>query len=319
MMMMMSFQPFQLVVQASGEMTLITAGLPGLAGANGIDGINGTNGTNGLGVPQGGTTGQALVKNSVLNNDTSWQNVPTIEVVIQDATTQTNSTWSSSKIQTQLNTKAATNHNHDAQYAPIASGIPVGGTTGQVLVKTSNADYADAWQTIATGGGTATNGIPTGGTVGQALIKSGGADFSAVWKSLISVVDEFDLGGITWSTGAPSTTAILKGRYVEMGSLVALSLRLDYGATAITNAFCTIPMNGYFPLALEFTGVDAANEIITAGLGVITTSETTINTTGSAFVCIRRNAANNGQEIFVRAPATAAYKFVSAMILYRKA
>lgn len=36
-------------------------------------------------------------------------------------------------------------------YAPIAAAVPVGGTTGQVLAKSSNADYALAWTTPATG------------------------------------------------------------------------------------------------------------------------------------------------------------------------
>ena len=281
--MMMSFQPFQLVVQASGETTLITAGMPGPAGAIGATGATGPAGAAGVGVPVGGTAGQALVKNSGTNYDTAWQTVPTVGVIIQDAATQTNSTWSSTKIQAQLDTKAATTHNHSTLYAPIASGVPTGGTAGQVLVKTSNVDYADAW------------------------------------ASLINTVDEFDITGVSWSTGTPSTTAVLKGRYVEMGSLVALSVRLDYGTTAVTNLLCTIPMNGQFPLALEFSGVDTANEIITVGLGVITPSETSINTTTSAFVCIRRNGANNGQEIYVRAPGLAAYRFVSCMLLYRKA
>lgn len=38
-----------------------------------LPGTNGTNGTNGLGVPSGGATDYALVKNSATDNDTSWQ------------------------------------------------------------------------------------------------------------------------------------------------------------------------------------------------------------------------------------------------------
>lgn len=36
---------------------------------------------------------------------------------------------------------------------PAGQGVPVGGTTGQVLTKTSAADYATAWQTPSGGGG----------------------------------------------------------------------------------------------------------------------------------------------------------------------
>lgn len=38
-----------------------------------------------------------------------------------------------------------------ATYAPIAAAVPVGGTTGQVLAKSSNSDYALTWTTPATG------------------------------------------------------------------------------------------------------------------------------------------------------------------------
>ena len=36
---------------------------------------------------------------------------------------------------------------------PAGPGVPTGGTTGQVLEKTSSADYATAWVTLAAGGG----------------------------------------------------------------------------------------------------------------------------------------------------------------------
>ena len=41
-------------------------------GNDGIDGTDGTNGTNGVGVPIGGTTGQALVKKTNADYDTEW-------------------------------------------------------------------------------------------------------------------------------------------------------------------------------------------------------------------------------------------------------
>lgn len=309
-MMMMSFQPFQLVVQASGETTLITAGMPGPAGAAG---------TNGLGVPTGGTTGQALVKNSNANNDTAWQTVATVGVIIQDAVTQTGSTWSSTKIQAQLDTKAATTHNHNTLYAPLASALPIGGTAGQVLAKTSATNYAVSWQTPASG--TATNGLPTGGTAGQVLVKNSSVDYDDSWQNLINTSAEFDLTGVSWNSGTPpAATGSLRGRYVEMGQLVALSVRLEYdGTTTVNNISCSIQMDGQFPLALEFVGVGTANEVIVPGIGIISTSESPTTSTNSSFVCIRRNSTNTGQEIFIRSSATAALKFASAMLLYRKA
>ncbi len=285
--MMMSFQPIQLLIQTNGEATLLTAGMPGPAGVKGdtgATGATGLTGATGVGIPTGGTTGQALLKNSSTNYDTAWQTIPTVAVIIQDSVTQSSSTWSSQKIQTQLDTKASTTHNHNSLYAPIASGIPTGGTTGQILTKTSNADYADAWQT------------------------------------LINTSAEFDLTGVSWNSGTPPTaTGSLRGRYVEMGSLVAISVRLEYGSTTVQNISVSIAMDGQFPLAQDFTGVDSANEVIIPGIGIISTSEAPTTSTNSSFVCIRRNPNNTGQEIFIRSSATAALKFASAMLLYRKA
>jgi len=55
--------------------------------------------------------------------------------------------------------------------------VPVGGTTGQALMKTSGLDYAMAWQTIV---GT----IPAGGTAGQVLSKISSTDYSVQWSGL---------------------------------------------------------------------------------------------------------------------------------------
>lgn len=53
--------------------TVINSGA--LVAAAGVNGVNGTNGTNGAGVAIGGTTGQALTKNSATDYDTGWTTV----------------------------------------------------------------------------------------------------------------------------------------------------------------------------------------------------------------------------------------------------
>jgi hypothetical protein len=50
-------------------------GPQGPAGADGADGAPGADGADGVGVPAGGTTGQALVKNSNTDFDTEWSDV----------------------------------------------------------------------------------------------------------------------------------------------------------------------------------------------------------------------------------------------------
>lgn len=56
-----------------------------------------------------------------------------------------------------------------------AHGIPSGGTTGQVLAKTSGTDYAAGWTTP--------HYIPSGGGSGQVLAKSSNSDYALEWVS----------------------------------------------------------------------------------------------------------------------------------------
>ena len=59
--------------------------------------------------------------------------------------------------------------------ADAAGGIPAGGSTGQVLQKSSGEDYALKWGTIAS--------IPSGGTDGQVLLKDGTTNYAVKWGS----------------------------------------------------------------------------------------------------------------------------------------
>lgn len=60
--------------------------------------------------------------------------------------------------------------------ADAAAGIPSGGSTGQVLMKASDEDYALKWGTVA--------GIPSGGTTGQVLRKSSNNNYAVEWGSV---------------------------------------------------------------------------------------------------------------------------------------
>lgn len=56
-----------------------------------------------------------------------------------------------------------------------AHGIPSGGTTGQVLAKSSGTDYSAGWTTP--------HYIPSGGGSGQVLAKSSSTNYATQWKS----------------------------------------------------------------------------------------------------------------------------------------
>lgn len=65
--------------------------------------------------------------------------------------------------------------------------MPPGGTTGQALVKTSNADFAGGWATIYQ--------PPTGGSTGQVLTKNSATNYDMVWSTVAT--HEPPAGGTT--------------------------------------------------------------------------------------------------------------------------
>ena len=56
------------------------------------------------------------------------------------------------------------------------AGLPAGGTTGQTLAKTSDADFAAGWSD-------APHELPTGGSNGQILSKDGSANYAVKWAN----------------------------------------------------------------------------------------------------------------------------------------
>ena len=57
--------------------------------------------------------------------------------------------------------------NGKADTSSLPHGVPSGGTTGQVLVKSSNSDYAVEWQTVTTPSGTKNISITSNGTTSE--------------------------------------------------------------------------------------------------------------------------------------------------------
>lgn len=90
------------------------------------------------------------------------------------------------------------NANSLKTYAPTSRLLPAGGTTGQVLAKSSATDYATGWVDAGGGGG---SGLPTGGTTGQALRKVSATDFDASFGFFgMNVVFNSDVGSSLGTT-----------------------------------------------------------------------------------------------------------------------
>jgi hypothetical protein len=65
--------------------------------------------------------------------------------------------------------------------------VPTGGTTGQVLAKSSNDDYDTEWADLPE------EVVPTGGTAGQVLTKSSSTDYDAEWVDTYTPTEIDDL------------------------------------------------------------------------------------------------------------------------------
>jgi len=64
---------------------------------------------------------------------------------------------------------------------PAGEGVPIGGTTGQMLYKVDATDYNLEWN----------NGIPVGGTTGQVLAKTSDTDYDLSWA-------DSGIGNVVW-------------------------------------------------------------------------------------------------------------------------
>lgn len=86
-----------------------------------------------------------------------------------------------------------------------SSGIPAGGTTGQVLAKVNNTDYNAHWVTDLPD-------IPAGGTTGQALVKIDNANYNVQWATIAGGGGDslwsYNAGTLTPTTNPTVKTAI---------------------------------------------------------------------------------------------------------------
>lgn len=200
----------------------VTTGQPGSSAAASVTGDDGEyylnltipRGADGGGVPNGGSTNQALVKNSDTNQDVKWATLTGIpdggdagQVLKKTSGTDYDVSWGTASgipsggNANQVLKKDSSNTGVEwAGYAVPGGGdvgqvlakvtgnagettwktvheIPSGGSSGQILAKSSNTDYAVSWVAKPTG-------VPTGGTTGQVLAKSSNSNGALTWKTI---------------------------------------------------------------------------------------------------------------------------------------
>jgi hypothetical protein len=152
-------------------------GPQGVAGPVGADGPQGSTGPAGIAGPQGpqgitGATGPA----STVPGPTGPQGLtgatgPTGPQGLKGDTGATGATGATGS------TGAQGPQGVTGSTGPAGPGVPVGGTTGQALVKTSATDYATNWATVSGGSGLPTTGGTMTGTITSqgSAVDSGGA------------------------------------------------------------------------------------------------------------------------------------------------
>ena len=71
--------------------------------------------------------------------------------------------------------------------------MPTGGTTGQILSKSSATDYDVAWIDESTTSAV----LPSGGTAGQVLVKDTATDYDTSWTNLLTPINSLEFTGST--------------------------------------------------------------------------------------------------------------------------
>jgi len=98
------------------------------------------------------------------------------------------------------------NNGAQGPQGPAGQGVPAGGTTGQVLTKTSANDYATAWQTPSGGGGGGAN--VKSGIVNLAAGGTANVTFTTPFQSVPHVVvsSQFNVADTSTTLGAYNVT-----------------------------------------------------------------------------------------------------------------
>ena len=136
------------------------------------------------------------------------------------------------------------------QTGPAGQGVPTGGTTGQVLKKSSGTDYAVEWGTVSSGGHTILNSSGTAMTARGKLQFSNGSvtDNSANDKTVVDVVGTYSEGTQVVSTANQAFNVVISATGLSTSSKilsVCTSVKgLNYTDITLASGSCTIAFPG---------------------------------------------------------------------------
>ena len=193
----------------------------GNTGPTGKQGPAGAPGPAGPGVTPGGTTGQVLAKKSNTNYDTEWIDNSgggsTVSVNVGKTTTGepgTNASVNNSGDETNVVLNFTIPRGNTGPQGPqgkqgptgatgpAGPGVATGGTTGQVLVKKSNANFDTEWiaQTSANAG--AHNAVYRGKYLGTSVTDAQYASITAGTFDDLYIGDYWTINGVNWRIAA---------------------------------------------------------------------------------------------------------------------
>jgi len=208
-------------------------GPQGPTGPTGATGVKGATGATGQGVPAGGTTGQALTKNSATNYDTGWSTIDLNSRVAKAGDTMSGS--------------LGVTISGSSTDVPITAKVDTSGATGNAIFARNDTNYAHSGDLIR---GKFYNGTDSGSVVklenaGTGNYITGDSVFSIAKNGNISttgnvsVADEAYGAGWNSSTQVPTKNAIYD-KIETVGTASAISsagglIFVNHGGTAGTS------------------------------------------------------------------------------------
>lgn len=259
------------------------------------------------GLPTGGGPGQVLVKNSGTNFDTGWATGGGDVVAVPTPTVGQLAIWTDAHHVQGVAALPAANFpsitgdivivagaliaTYNNAVPPAKAGLPLGGSTGQVLSKVDNTNFNTTWINPPVTGGnvsnsgapqggqialwtdathisgvntlpTASGGVPPGGTAGQVLAKNTNANFDSGWTTPApgggspgGTDGQFQYNVAGAFAGVSNIRVVLPGSGTIAAALVGATTGLTLqlvGGTYVENAGVILP-NG---VHLQGAGMD---------------------------------------------------------------
>jgi hypothetical protein len=194
-------------------------------------------------------------------------------------------------------------------------GVPVGGTTGQILAKTSNTDYATAWQTVSAGGVTSVAGRTGIVVLAEADITNLTTDLAATEKTAnknaVNGYAGLDGGGKVAIAQLPSSVLgalEYQGTYdASSGVYPASPSKGYYYVVSVAGTISTIPYKVNDWMTYDGTGWDKIDNgqtvsSVAGRTGAIVLAESDITNLTTDLSTINTNISTNTTAIGTKAP-----------------